>query len=114
VASFGQAYDRAGNVTAEYRAIGAAAGVNGSGAQTFRYDGLDRVIRARLAGTVTDYEYDLDGNRRKVNTDSYAFSRADQLTSGPNGSSSTTASATSPRTANRAQRRSTPMTPPTG
>jgi RHS repeat-associated protein len=47
-ASFGQTYDRDGNVTSEDRNLTGVLGLAGSGAQTFTYDGANRVSGATL------------------------------------------------------------------
>ncbi len=85
-ASFTKAYDRSGNTIKEGRTVPAAgSGTNGSLDQAFSYDGLDRLLRASLNGTTTDYEYDLDGNRRKASASTFSFDRTDRLLTGPNG-----------------------------
>ena len=82
--TFGQAYDRDGNVTAESRSLPGVAGNAGSGSQSFTYDGLNRVTGSSgLASDSRAYTYDLDGNRltETVNgtTKTSTFDRADQL-----------------------------------
>jgi YD repeat-containing protein len=56
-------------------------GANGGQDQTFSYDGLNRLIRSTLNLSNTDYEYDLDGNRRTAGSTTYVFNRADQVSS---------------------------------
>jgi RHS repeat-associated protein len=87
LATFTQTYDRAGNTASESRSIPGVSGANGGQLQGFSYDGLNRLIRATLnTTTVTDYEYDLDGNRRVAGSVTSVFNRADQITSNTNGS----------------------------
>lgn len=85
IASFSQTYDRRGNTLSEGRSIAGVPGTNGGQTQTFAYDGLDRVLTGTLNGTTTNYEYSLNGDRRKVGASASTYNRADQLVTGPNG-----------------------------
>jgi RHS repeat-associated protein len=84
---FSQAYDAAGNVTSEERALGCSATDSScGGTQDFEYDGLYRVIGSTgLARGNIEYEYDLDSNRLSKAYGStawtYEYDRTDQLVS---------------------------------
>ncbi len=88
LASFGQTYDRAGNVTTESRSLSLIGGDPGTGAQTFAYDGLNRVTAqtglAADSATTPGFTYDQDGNRlQKIDgptTFTYHYDRTDEPT----------------------------------
>jgi RHS repeat-associated protein len=82
-ASFAQTYDRDGNVTSESRSLTGVSGDAGSGAQTFTYDGVNRVTLASGLDQAQGFVYDHDSNRVAVATGtgsvSYTYDRTGQL-----------------------------------
>ena len=82
--SFSQAYDRAGNVTAEGRSLAGIGGDAGTGTAAFAYDRLSRLVAESGLATARTYTYDLDGNRltrvEGALTYTSTYDRADQLT----------------------------------
>ncbi len=84
-ASFAQAYDRDGNVTAEGRSLTGVSGDAGTNTQTFTYDGANRVTGASGLSAAASYGYDRDANRTSATlaglTTTYAYDRAAQLIS---------------------------------
>jgi RHS repeat-associated protein len=78
-ATFSQAYDRDGNVTAEGRTLAGVSGDAGTGSQAFAYDGLSRVTGSTGLAATYGYGYDRDGNRTSASvggaTTTYAYDR---------------------------------------
>jgi YD repeat-containing protein len=80
-----QAFDRAGNITADGRSLAGITGDAGGNTQSFSYDALHRLTGSTGLAASRSYQYDLDGNRTRrvegtVTTD-YLYDRADQLQS---------------------------------
>jgi RHS repeat-associated protein len=86
-----QAFDRAGDVTSEWRTLGCAAADACTNAQTFAYDGLGRVTASSGLTNrgATTYTYDLDSNRTSKSyggvTWTYTYDRTDELVSESSG-----------------------------
>ena len=82
--SLSQAYDRAGNVASDGRALTGFTGTDaGANTQSFSYDALGRLTSSTLSSATRSYTYDLNGNRtRKVEggtTIDYTYAATDQL-----------------------------------